>query len=219
MSDLFFDYKLPARLIANEPASERDQSRLLFVERSSGRLHHAHFFDLPELLRGGDLLVLNNTRVLQARLYGRRQKTGGKWEGLFLQETAAGFWDLLCQTRGWLQPGENIIIESGELLLAGGEQSWPGRWLMKPSLPGASSEILSRFGHVPLPPYVRGGKDAPTDRTRYQTIYADRTRSGCSRADRCWHHLHAAFSIDYCKPRRFSVFRHAPRRARHFSAD
>jgi S-adenosylmethionine:tRNA ribosyltransferase-isomerase len=174
MAELFIDYELPPHLIAAEPAGERDQSRLLVVERTSGCLHHAHFIDLPEFLQSGDLVVLNNTRVLPARLYGRRQKTGGKWEGLFLQETAAGNWELLCQTRGWLQPGENIVVESGELLLEVISNAGPGRWLMKSLSPGTPSDLLEKFGHVPLPPYIRSGKDGPADRARYQTVYAER---------------------------------------------
>jgi S-adenosylmethionine:tRNA ribosyltransferase-isomerase len=111
--------------------------------------------------------------VLPARLYGRRQQTGGKWEGLFLHEKD-GVWDLLCQTRGWLQPGEHIVIESGELLLEVVSNQGPGRWLMKPLLAGSPTDLLEKFGHIPLPPYIRGGKDAPADRDRYQTVYAQR---------------------------------------------
>jgi S-adenosylmethionine:tRNA ribosyltransferase-isomerase len=173
MPELFFDYDLPERLIASEPARERDQSRLMIVDRESERIQHRLFSELPENLNAGDLLVLNNTRVLPARLYGRRQKTGGKWEGLFLHEKD-GVWDLLCQTRGWLQPGEQIVVEPGELLLEVVSNQGPGRWLMKPLLAGSPSELLERFGHIPLPPYIRGGKDAPLDRDRYQTIYAER---------------------------------------------
>jgi S-adenosylmethionine:tRNA ribosyltransferase-isomerase len=173
MPELFFDYELPERLIASEPAPERDQSRLMFLDRASGRVEHRQFSDLPNLLRSGDLLILNNTRVVPARLYGHRQKTGGKWEGLFLQESN-GIWDLLCQTRGWLQAGEQIVVTPGELLLEIVINKGPGRWLMKPSLPGAPSHLLERFGHVPLPPYIRGGKDGPADRDRYQTVYAER---------------------------------------------
>lgn len=174
MSELFFEYDLPERLIASEPASERDQSRLMVLNRAAGSLQHRLFSDLPEFLQPGDLVILNNTRVLPARLYGRRQKTGGKWEGLFLNEVDGGVWDLLCQTRGWLHPGESIVIERGELLLEVVNNKGPGRWLMKPSLSGSPSQLLERFGHVPLPPYIRGGKDEPSDRDRYQTVYAQR---------------------------------------------
>src|SRR6516165_9024312 len=102
----FFDYHLPEHLIAQHPAARRDESRLLVVRRSPATLEHRTFRDLPELLSPADLLVLNDTRVLQARLVGRREATGGKWEGLFLGQSADGNWELLCQTRGRLREGE-----------------------------------------------------------------------------------------------------------------
>src|SRR5215471_6959486 len=95
----FLDYDLPEHLIAQEPASRRDASRLLTVRRTEQSLEHRSFRDLPDLLASGDLLVLNDTRVVPARLLGRRQRTGGKWEGLFLQAAPEGTWELLCQTR------------------------------------------------------------------------------------------------------------------------
>src|SRR5258708_7046026 len=91
----FFDYELPARLIAQQPCAERDHSRLLVVRRAQAGIEHTQFRHLPELLAAGDLLVLNDTCVLPARLLGRRAATGGKWEGLFLQVTADGLWELL----------------------------------------------------------------------------------------------------------------------------
>src|SRR5437868_3776096 len=100
MDNFFLDYDLPAHLIAQHPASERDQSRLLVVRRSDHALEHHVFHDLPELLKPEDLLILNNTRVLPARLVGYRARTGGKWEGLFLHEQNDGLWELLSQTRG-----------------------------------------------------------------------------------------------------------------------
>src|SRR5919202_1365692 len=95
-----YDYSLPPELIAQEPCPERDQSRLLAVRRGGDPLGHYRFVDLPGLLEPGDLLVLNDTRVLPARLVGRRARTGGRWEGLFLRQAADGSWGLLCQTRG-----------------------------------------------------------------------------------------------------------------------
>ncbi len=174
MPDLFFDYELPPCLIASAPAAERDQSRLLVVDRAAKSLRHLRFVDLPELLQAGDLLVLNDTRVLPARLYGRRANTGGKWEGLFLRESSPAIWELMCQTRGWLTPGEQIIVEGGEFFLEVVANAGPGRWLMRPKSPGSPSELLDRYGHVPLPPYIRGGKDEAEDRERYQTVYAER---------------------------------------------
>src|SRR5437588_9628734 len=112
-----FDYDLPPHLIAQEPAARRDQSRLLVVRRGEQTLTHHRFADLPELLAPGDLLVLNDTRVLPARLLGRRARTGGKWEGLFLSQLPDGSWEILCQTRGRLIEGEDVAVDPGPLLL------------------------------------------------------------------------------------------------------
>src|SRR6516164_5928666 len=99
----FLDYELPPHLIAQHPAGRRDASRLMVLNRDRGTIDHCQFRELPDLLRPGDLLVLNDTRVLPARLFGRRERTGGKWEGLFLCQPAEGAWELLCQTRGRLE--------------------------------------------------------------------------------------------------------------------
>ena len=173
-----FDYDLPPRLIAQEPPPERDLSRLMAVRRGGPVLAHHVFRDLPTLLEPGDLLVLNDTRVVPARLIGRRARTGGKWEGLFLRESTGGAWELLCQTRGRLLEGEVILVESegGEtaplrLQLAG---RVGGHWLARPEEAGTAVGLLARYGRTPLPPYIRKGRAAPGDRERYQTVYADR---------------------------------------------
>jgi S-adenosylmethionine:tRNA ribosyltransferase-isomerase len=172
-----FDYDLPPHLIAQHPTPERDQSRLLLVRRADDTLSHNLFSDLPELLASGDLLVLNDTRVLPARLLGRRARTGGKWEGLFLRQTADGCWELLCQTRGRLTEGEMIDIQPGalQLRLVGRSE---GHWLARPLLPPgerpSAVELLDQHGHPPLPPYIRKGRVEAEDRERYQTVYARR---------------------------------------------
>src|ERR1043165_9149704 len=102
MDSFPFDYELPPHLIAQEPCTPRDQARLLVVDCRSGDLMHRRFHELPDLLRTGDLLVLNDTRVIPARLLGKRAATGGKWEGLFLRTHTDGAWELLCQTGGRL---------------------------------------------------------------------------------------------------------------------
>src|SRR5690348_8120291 len=109
MRNDLFDYDLPPHLIAQEPAPERDRSRLMVVRRAGGTLEHHLFTDLPDLLPAGDLLILNDTRVIPARLIGRRARTGGKWEGLFLHDTPDGLWELMCQTRGRLTEGETVV--------------------------------------------------------------------------------------------------------------
>lgn len=170
---LFFDYTLPEHLIAQQPAARRDESRLLVVRRGTGELEHRVFRDLPELLAPGDLIVLNDTRVLPARLVGRREKTGGRWEGLFLQAQPDGAWVMLAQTRGYPQAGEAFVTESGLRLTLTGRTA-ERHWLMKPEAPGTLAELLGRFGQIPLPPYIRKGRAAEADATRYQTVYADR---------------------------------------------
>src|SRR5438132_36854 len=94
MDEVFFDYRLPTDLIAQEPCPERDRSRLLVVRRAERTITHHTFADLPQLLDPGDLLIFNNTRVLPARLVGRRVRTRGKWEGLFIRERTSGEWEL-----------------------------------------------------------------------------------------------------------------------------
>ncbi len=142
-------------------------------------LGHQQFRDLPSLLTPGDLLVLNDTRVLPARVVGRRARTEGKWEGLILGTATEGAWELLCQTRGRLIVGESLLVDAPE-----GESAGPplrlcligktpaGRWLAQPSEPGTLTELLTRYGRVPLPPYIRKGRALPGDRDRYQTVYA-----------------------------------------------
>src|SRR5437588_9166035 len=111
------DYHLLADLIAQQPAEPRDQARLLVVRRQDRSVAHHRFYDLSDLLSAGDLLVLNDTQVLPARMIGHRAATRGKWEGLFLRELDGGAWEILCQTRGRLQPGERITIEPGPLTI------------------------------------------------------------------------------------------------------
>jgi S-adenosylmethionine:tRNA ribosyltransferase-isomerase len=165
------DYSLPEHLIAQEPASPRDSSRLLVLRRADGSLAHHIFRDLPELLSPGDLLILNDTRVLPARLIGKRESTGGKWEGLFLGTAPDGAWEMLCKTRGQLQAGDIILIEPGPLRLTLLRQA-DGHWFARPESCGDPAELLERHGQMPLPPYIRKGRAREEDRQRYQTVYA-----------------------------------------------
>jgi S-adenosylmethionine:tRNA ribosyltransferase-isomerase len=170
----FLDYDLPAHLIAQEPPPERDQARLLVLRRAdSTRAHHV-FRDLPELLNARDLLVLNDTKVVPARLLGRRARTGGKWEGLFLRQLPDGLWELLCQTRGRLVAGETIDVEPEGLRLRLTQRSAEGHWLAQPEPAGNALDLLATYGQVPIPPYIRKGHAVPDDQTRYQTVFACR---------------------------------------------
>jgi S-adenosylmethionine:tRNA ribosyltransferase-isomerase len=167
-----FDFDLPPNLIAQHPADKRESSRLLVLRRADAGISHYHFADLPTLLNPGDLLILNDTRVLPARLLGQREATGGKWEGLFLREHADGLWEMLCQTRGRLHEGEHIAVEPGPLRLRLEKKLGRGGWLVRPGEPGPASQILPKHGHIPLPPYIRKGHDDAGDRERYQTVFA-----------------------------------------------
>jgi S-adenosylmethionine:tRNA ribosyltransferase-isomerase len=174
MASFLFDFEVPARLIAQEPIEPRDQSRLLVVSRKLQTLAHHRFFDLPELLRPGDLLVLNDTRVLRARLVGRRAATGGQWQGLFLRADTDETWEILAQTRGRPRPGEIIAIEPEPLKLELLARLPEGRWRVRPSIAGPPARILEQAGRVPLPPYIRNGTARSEDQDRYQTVFARR---------------------------------------------
>jgi S-adenosylmethionine:tRNA ribosyltransferase-isomerase len=166
-----FDFDLPDSLIAQHPVEPRDSSRLMVVRRVAGTLEHRVFRDLPELLSPGDVLVRNNTKVIPARLVGRREATGGAWEGLFLRCTPGGTWEILSKTRGRPTPGEYVVVGDGlrlELL----EKDDSGRWTVRPESDEPAGALLDRHGVVPLPPYIRKGVEGPGDRARYQTVFA-----------------------------------------------
>jgi S-adenosylmethionine:tRNA ribosyltransferase-isomerase len=171
----FFNYHLPEHLIAQHPAERRDESRLLVVRRDAGSIEHWTFRDLPDLLASGDLLILNDSKVLPARLIGTREETGGRWEALFLAERD-GVWEMLAHTRGHPGSGAVFVADSGLRMTLRGRTE-DRHWLMTPNESGPPTEILTRHGHVPLPPYIRGGLDAAGDRERYQTVYAERAGS------------------------------------------
>ena len=177
---VFLDFELPPRLIAQEPCEPRDNARLLVARRQDRSLAHWRFRDLPELLDPNDLLVLNDTRVIPARLLGKRARTGGKWEGLFLRSGHEGTWEIIFQARGRLQPDEIIAVEPGPLELTLISRFEDGRWLVRPNDSRGAAAVLEQFGHVPLPPYVRQGAAGPSDRDRYQTVYAQEKGSAAA---------------------------------------
>jgi S-adenosylmethionine:tRNA ribosyltransferase-isomerase len=166
------DYDVPPHLIAQEPVEPRDHARLLVVRRRPQALAHHQFLDLAQLLGPGDLLILNDTRVLPARLIGTRAATGGKWEGLFLRQFPDGTWEMLSQTRGRLQPGERVHVQPGPVVLELVARLPEGRWQVRPEGGGDPIDLLGRVGRVPLPPYIRKGTANASDRERYQTVYA-----------------------------------------------
>jgi S-adenosylmethionine:tRNA ribosyltransferase-isomerase len=202
-------YELPPELIASRPAERRDAARLLVLDRASGSVSHRQINDLPALLQSGDLLVFNNTKVLPARMFGFRTDTGGKWEGLFLQATADGDWELLSETRGKLRPDETVTVlphgvTSPEELKAGDTtlilrlkcKDDAGRWIATPSLSGDPLTLLDRYGSMPLPPYIGRRQADAEDAVRYQTCYA--THPGAIAAPTAGLHFTPAL-IDSCR--------------------
>lgn len=172
-----YDYELPRELIAQQPLPNRSDARLMVIDRSRHTIEHAHVRDLPEVLKAGDCLVMNDSRVVPARLVGFRVQTRGRWQGLFLRsDDSTGCWELLSKTRGHLRPGEVLSIqdrffrESLELRVIAKTDG--GNLIVQPLAAGSAVELLERFGRIPLPPYIRDGQMMDSDLTDYQTIYA-----------------------------------------------
>jgi len=170
-----FDYELPSELIAQQPAAERDQSRMMVLRRREGKLEHRVFSDLPEYLRAGDLLVANDTQVIPARFYARKA-SGGKVEFLLLEEVTPGVWDVLMHASRRPKIGTMLRLErdSGTLtVLADGDK---GRARVSIDSPRPLLDLLGDIGVPPLPPYIlRKKADAAqlaADRERYQTVFA-----------------------------------------------
>lgn len=171
-----YDYELPKDLIAQQPPARRTDARLLVVRRAEQSIAHHHIRDLPELLRPQDCLVLNDTRVIPARLIGRRVQTGGRWEGLFLADDGHGTWQLLGKTRGKLLPGESLQLMNAqglddvEVRLI--EKQDDGVWIARPRSSESTLALLERVGRIPLPHYIRDGVALGADVERYQTVFA-----------------------------------------------
>jgi len=180
MTDLnAFDYELPPELIATEPTQQRDQSRLLILDRKSQSITHGSISDLPLYLNPDDCLVLNDTRVLSARLFGTRQSTGGKWEGLYLGSNALGEWKLMSKTRGKLNPGEIIVLRPAHqrslekhVTLKLLSKDAEGYWTALVRSDEDHHSLLAHFGTMPLPPYMKRDLATEEDWERYQTVYA-----------------------------------------------
>lgn len=169
-----FDYPLDAELIAQAPLERRDESRLMLLQRASGAIGHHIFCDLPGLLSAGDLLVMNDTRVIPAKFAAHR-RTGRRIEGLFLREIDAGQWEVMLKGAGKCKDGEMLAFERADgVELELQENLGGGRWLVGVSPAAPAVELLERAGATPLPPYIRRETRAAdaADRLRYQTLYA-----------------------------------------------
>ena len=165
-----FDYHLPEELIAQSPLPERDASRLLVLPRSAGAVQHRAIRDLPELLRAGDLLVVNDARVIPARLHGHKQGSGGKVELLLVEPLAGGDWLALGQASKPLRQGARVEVLGSSMEVI--EVRGGGELVVRLPLQGdALWRFLDEAGELPLPPYIRHAP-GPDDRERYQTMFA-----------------------------------------------
>lgn len=166
------DYDLPEKLIATEPVEPRDQARMLVLDRQTGAVEHARFYKLPRHLRPGDLLVMNNTRVIPARLMARKE-SGGEVELLMVRRVASpsGAWQALARTRRPLREGTRLTLDNGRALVVVGYER-PGRPLLVGADNVAIDAIIRECGKLALPHYMRRPTN-PEDYANYQTIYAD----------------------------------------------
>jgi S-adenosylmethionine:tRNA ribosyltransferase-isomerase len=180
-----FDFDLPEDLIAQHPPAERGTSRLMMVSRESANSEHTTFDRLPQYLRRGDLLVLNDARVFPARLLGRRVPSGGSVECLLVRELSASSpgvqeWEALMHPGQKLKPGAEVVFEREGVQLHGevlGRHFYGRRSIRLVAPDGEDvAHTVERIGHMPLPPYIKRADD-PADRERYQTVYAQATGS------------------------------------------
>ena len=166
-SDFYYD--LPPELIAQTPLEKRDESRLLCLDKATGEWSHHHFYELPDFLRAGDCLILNNSRVLPTRLLGRRLPGGGACEVLLLQDKGDKVWECLVRPGKHLREGARVSFGDGELTAEIAEVLPDGNRLVRFDYEGIFLEVLERLGKMPLPPYI---KEELQDQERYQTVYS-----------------------------------------------
>ena len=164
-----FDFYLPEELIAQTPLERRDSSRLLTLDKCTGEIAHRHFYELPQLLRPGDCLVLNNSRVLPARLIGHRLPGGGACEVLLLTDKGDGLWECLVRPGRKLKPGAQVSFGEGHLTATVEAEASGGNRLVRFHYQGIFLEVLEELGKMPLPPYI---KEELQDNERYQTVYS-----------------------------------------------
>lgn len=164
-----FNYDLPEELIAQEPLAERDQSRLLVLNKKTGSIEHKKFLDLPGYLEPGDLLVLNDTRVIASRLHGRKE-SGGAVEALLLTRINNHRWQAMVKPGRRVPVGTEIIFGDGELTARTIDRLDDGGRILEFSCAGNCDDLISTLGETPLPPYIHRKLE---DRERYQTVYAE----------------------------------------------
>ena len=164
-----FYYELPQELIAQTPLMDRSSSRLMCVDKESGNIEHAHFTDILNKLNKGDCLVLNNTRVIPARLYGEKENTGGKIEFLLLSRKEQDVWEVILKPGKKAKPGARFVFGGGLLTAEVIDTVNDGNRLVKFYYEGLFENVLDTLGEMPLPPYITEHLE---DKERYQTVYS-----------------------------------------------
>ncbi|MCY6353917.1 tRNA preQ1(34) S-adenosylmethionine ribosyltransferase-isomerase QueA [Clostridium sp. ZS2-4] len=172
-----FDFYLPEELIAQHPKEKRDESKLMVVDKKTGEIEHKIFKDIIEYINQGDCLVLNNTRVLPARLIGEKENTGGKMEFLLLKRLEDDSWETLVKPGKRAKVGSRFVFGGGELKAEVKEIGEDGSRIVKFEYEGIFEEVLDRLGQMPLPPYITEQLD---DRERYQTVYSKEVGSAAA---------------------------------------
>ena len=165
-SDFYYD--LPEELIAQNPLKQRDASRLMLLDKKSGAMEHRHFYELPQFLQPGDCLVLNDSRVLPARLIGQRASGGGV-ELVLLRDLGDDCWECLSRPGRKTRPGTELFFGNGELSAVVEQVAEGGNRIVRFRYQGIFLEILERLGKMPLPPYIKAELE---DSERYQTVYS-----------------------------------------------
>ncbi|QUX18910.1 tRNA preQ1(34) S-adenosylmethionine ribosyltransferase-isomerase QueA [Staphylococcus haemolyticus] len=172
-----FDYDLPESLIAQTPLKDRDQSRLLVLGRHSGNIEHKHFKDVIDYLETGDTLVLNDTRVMPARLFGLKEETGAKVEMLMLTRIENNDWEVLLKPAKRIKVGNKLSFGEGKIIAECLQELDQGGRIMRLHYEGILEERLNELGEMPLPPYIKERLDDPD---RYQTVYAKESGSAAA---------------------------------------
>lgn len=172
-----FDFYLPEELIAQHPKEKRDESRLMVVDKKDGEIKHKVFKDIIDYINQGDCLVLNNTRVLPARLIGEKENTGGKMEFLLLKRLESNLWETLVKPGKRAKVGSRFVFGGGELKAEVKEIGEEGSRIVKFEYEGIFEEVLDRLGQMPLPPYIT---EQLEDRERYQTVYSKEVGSAAA---------------------------------------
>ncbi|CAM2897229.1 tRNA preQ1(34) S-adenosylmethionine ribosyltransferase-isomerase QueA [Levilactobacillus brevis] len=172
-----FDYDLPHELIAQTPIKQRDTSRLLVLDHQANTLEDKHFYDILDELHAGDAVVMNNSRVMPARLYGIKPETGGHVEVLLLHNVEGDVWETLMKPAKRLRVGTTVTFGDGQLTATVTEEREDGIRLIEFHYDGIFMEILEQLGETPLPPYIKEKLDDPD---RYQTVYAKENGSAAA---------------------------------------